>query len=116
MQVGTSSTSPSLGRQLTIWPVTGFRQPSTPATWRRAFIERVKAARVSAGITPKQVAEALSVPLDTYKRWEKRALLPHHLIVPFCQAVSCDPVFLLSGTPFNLGRALSSGLRPAKLS
>lgn len=97
----------------TLFDVKGTRKASTPAQWRRAFIERTKAARVHSGKEPAQVAAFLGVPLDTYKRWEKRYLLPHHLVMPFCACTASDPVFLLTGKAFDLGRSLHGGSNSA---
>lgn len=94
-------------RQLTLLDMKGQRKPSTPSNWRQEFIERVKAARIVSGMKPVEVAAALRVSLDTYVRWESRALLPHHLLMPFCRITGADPVMLLTGAPFDLGKALS---------
>lgn len=94
-------------RQLTLLDMKGQRKPSTPSNWRQEFIERVKAARIVSGMKPVEVAAALRVSLDTYVRWESRALLPHHLLMPFCRITGADPVMLLTGSPFDLGKALS---------
>jgi hypothetical protein len=96
-----------LFRQLTMLDMKGQRKPSTPSNWRREFIERVKAARIVSGKKPVEVASELHVSLDTYVRWESRALLPHHLVMPFCRITGADPVMLLTGSPFDLGKALS---------
>lgn len=82
------------------------RRPSTPAQYRKAFIDRTRSLRIASGLSPQKVADLLGVKLDTYGKWEKRALLPHHLIIPFCEATQADPWVLLTGTPFSLGRSL----------
>jgi hypothetical protein len=96
-----------LFRQLTMLDMKGTRKASTPSQWRDQFIERVKAARIVSGQKPIEVAAALGVNLDTYNRWETRALLPHHLVMPFCTITGADPVMLLTGSPFDLGKLLS---------
>lgn len=83
------------------------RKASTPSTWRKDFIKRVRDARIASGKKPVEVAAQLVVSLDTYNRWETRALLPHHLIVPFCRITGADPMELMTGVPFDLGKALS---------
>lgn len=92
--------------QLTMWGVSLRRRPSTPAQYRAAFIKRTRALRVASGRQPAEVAEALGVKLDTYGKWEPRTLLPHHLLMPFCEATGSDPWVLLTGRPFSLGRSL----------
>jgi transcriptional regulator with XRE-family HTH domain len=82
------------------------RRPSTPSTFRKQFIDRTRSLRVASGLTAQQVADELEVKLDTYGKWEKRALLPHHLIIPFCEITGADPWLLLTGTPFTLGKRL----------
>lgn len=94
-------------RQLTMLDMKGQRKPSSPSNWRQQFIERVKAARIVSGMKPVEVAAKLRVSLDTYVRWESRALLPHHLVIPFCEITGADPVMLLTGARFDLGKALS---------
>jgi hypothetical protein len=98
-------------RQLTMLDMKGTRKASTPAQWRDGFIERTRAARVVSGKKPVEVAAALGVNLDTYNRWETRALLPHHLVMDFCRITGADPVMLLAGAPFDLGKALAQSRR-----
>lgn len=90
-----------------MWGVSLRRRPSTPAQYRKVFIDRTRSLRIASGLSPQKVADLLDVKLDTYGKWEKRALLPHHLIIPFCEATQADPWVLLTGTPFSLGRSLS---------
>lgn len=85
----------------------GQRKASTPSSWRKEFIQRVKAARIVSGKKPTEVAAELGVNLDTYIRWETRSLLPHHLVMPFCRITGGDPVMILTGAPFDLGKALA---------
>lgn len=82
------------------------RRPSTPKQYRDAFIKRTRALRIASGKPPAEVAEALGVKLDTYGKWETRTLLPHQLLMPFCEATGSDPWVLLTGRPFSLGRSL----------
>ncbi len=102
-----------LFKQLTMLPMKGQRKPSTPSQWRDEFISRVRSARIVSGKKPVEVAAYLGVSLDTYNRWETRALLPHHLVMPFCTFIGADPVMLLTGRPFDLGKALGSSGRRA---
>jgi hypothetical protein len=100
-----------LFRQLTMLGMKGQRKASTPSVWREEFIQRVRAARIASKKKPIEVASELVVTLDTYNRWETRALLPHHLIVPFCRITGADPMELMTGVPFDLGKALSQSRR-----
>lgn len=65
----------------------------------KAFKARLRLARESAGLTQEDVARALSVPTNTYSKYENRgrSLLPTHLIADFCALTSCDPWYLLAG-------------------
>ena len=96
---------------LTMQSMYSPRKASTPATWRKEFIARVKAARIASKKKPIEVAAELVVTLDTYNRWENRSLMPHHLIVPFCRVTGADPIELMTGIPFDLGRALGQSGR-----
>jgi len=64
------------------------------------------------GKTREQVIEEMAqiagvkIKLDTYKKWETRTPLPHHLIIAFCEVTGADPYLLLTGTPFRLGRPI----------
>jgi hypothetical protein len=100
-----------LFRHLTMLGMKGNRKASTPSQWRKDFISRVKAARIVSGRKPVEVAAELGVNLDTYNRWETRALLPHHLVMTFCRITGADPVMLLTGSPFDLGKLLSQDRR-----
>lgn len=87
--------------------LSGMRKASTPASFRKNFIGRVKAARLMCNKSPDEVAKYLDIPRDTYIRYEKRALLPHHLIAPFCEATHMDVYKLLTGRAFDLGEAIA---------
>lgn len=90
--------------QLNMLRMAGHRKPSTPSSYRKEFTQRVRSARVMSGKSQKQIAQELGVLLNTYQTWESRALIPHQCIIPFCQATDVDPYFLLTGTPFSIGR------------
>lgn len=102
--------SPAIVIQLTIPGVSGRRRPSTPKQYREEFLRRTESARLVSGLKREELVEALAglsetkIKLDTYKRWETRTLMPHHLIIPFCEITGADPYMLLTGTPFRLGR------------
>lgn len=65
--------------------------------YKEEFTARVKAARIATGMKQWQVAEALGVPQDHYKHWEKSRLMPHHLIGRFCLVTRVDPVWIMTG-------------------
>lgn len=88
--------------------MTTRRKPTSPAQFRKDFISRVKAARIMSDKSHQEVADALGVTKNTYNTWELRSLLPHQHIIPFCEFVGADPYFLLTGHPFQLGRAVTT--------
>ncbi len=98
--------------QLNMLEMTRRRKPSTPSAYRREFIARTRAARAMSGKSQQQIADALGVKLNTYQTREMRYLLPHHQIIPFCEATGVDHFFLLTGRPFTLGRIPGPQLRP----
>lgn len=56
-----------------------------PPDYTSKFVERTRIARETAGYDhPDQMAEALGVPKTTYKKYETRTCMPHHLIPRFC--------------------------------
>lgn len=74
-------------------------------------MRRTESARVVSGLSRDELVERLveqtgtKIKPDTYKRWETRTLMPHHLIIPFCEITGADPYMLLTGQPFKLGRS-----------
>lgn len=75
-------------------------KPSAPPTvYKRAFVQRVRAARLGIGKSPAEMCKLLDVPKDTYHRYETRTLLPHHLIELFCQLTGKDIEWMLTGVP-----------------
>lgn len=78
---------------------------------------RVAAARAALGWKQWQMAEALDMPQDKYKQYEKRSLLPHHLIRRFCLISRIDMEWLLTGRgKMRLGELpeFTPDIQPAK--
>jgi len=88
------------------------RRHGTPADVREAIIARTKAARESIHLSHAQIAAELSeltgrvILADSYRKWESESLIPHDLIVPFCNITRTDVYELLTGEPFRLGRVI----------
>ena len=57
----------------------------------RAFCATVKALRQRKGWTQRQMATALGVSLENYRKYENRSLLPHRHIQAFCLIVDITP-------------------------
>lgn len=72
-------------------------QDSEKDQFEQEFIQRVASARIATGLKQWQVAEAMGVPQDHYKHWEKKRVMPHHLIGRFCVITRVDPNWLLTG-------------------
>jgi DNA-binding XRE family transcriptional regulator len=76
---------------------------SNMAVWGReqefneAFIARVKRLREERGWTSEQMAKALGIPADRYRKYEYRTPLPHYLVEPFSIIVDRDVSYLLTG-------------------
>ena len=57
--------------------------------WNRKFCKRVQQLRERRGMTQADVAEALGVKTDAYKKWETRSPLPQRYIKRFCLICDC---------------------------
>jgi hypothetical protein len=73
------------------------KEPIGPAAYRAAFIKRIRAARALYTDSPPEMAKALGVERDTYYRYEKRLMMPHHLIPRFCEITGVTIQWLLEG-------------------
>jgi hypothetical protein len=72
-----------------------------------SFVRRVKEAREAMGWTQAVMADSLGIPLERYKKYEHRSLLPHYLVAKFCELTGCDIYYLMTGErrspPFLFG-------------
>jgi transcriptional regulator with XRE-family HTH domain len=77
--------------------------------------ERVSTLRRERGWTAEQMATALGVPPDRYRKYEKRSPLPAYLMVSFCLVVDCDLDYLLTGRKrvVTTAKPQAEGLRRA---
>lgn len=72
-------------------------------TWGReqefneTFIKRVKRLREERGYTSEQMATALGIPAERYRKYEYRTPLPQYLIEQFAQIVDRDVSYMLTG-------------------
>lgn len=67
------------------------------AEFNKALFERVRSLRRGRGWTAAQMATALGIPADRYRKYEYRTPLPHFLIERFALIVGCDIDFVLTG-------------------
>lgn len=66
----------------------------TPTQFKKGFCARLKAARTMAGFEQEDVAKALGIPANTYSTYERRTLLPHHLIPVACDFLGIEMPYL----------------------
>jgi hypothetical protein len=85
------------GAHRTIGVVGRPTKPTSPATYRAQFFERVRTARKLYTDHPPTMAEALGVDKGTYYRYETRLMLPHHLIPLFCEITGVPMDWLMKG-------------------
>ena len=68
------------------------------------FIERTARLRVERGWTQEQMAAAIGIPHERYKKYETRSPMPHFLIPRFAQQVDREIEYLLTGRVTPSGR------------
>jgi transcriptional regulator with XRE-family HTH domain len=80
--------------------------------FKRQFIARTKLAREGTGKSQAEMAVELGIggkdPQGTYKQYEVRSYLPHHLIPRFCQLTGVSLEYL-----FGLNRSVPKHQRAA---
>lgn len=74
-----------------------MRELMTPAEYEAMYIARTKALRVLTGMSAQQMATALGVPFERYKKYESRTPLPQALIEPFALIARVSVEFLVTG-------------------
>lgn len=67
------------------------------AAHTNALRVRVRTARESVNLTQQQMATALGVSLDAYRKYELRSPLPPHLFEPFSIITHVDIYWLVTG-------------------
>lgn len=87
----------------TAWHNSSMPKDTTSTEYRAQFLERVKALRVGMKHadgkpwTAEDMAVALGVEADTYRKYESRSLLPHELIKRFALITGVTVEFLMTG-------------------
>ncbi len=81
--------------------------------FNEAYIARTKKLREDRGWTSEQMATALGVPPDRYRKYEYRSLLPHYLVEQFAAIVDKDVAFILTGKPQAQPRRVANIRRSA---
>jgi DNA-binding XRE family transcriptional regulator len=88
-------------RFLTARPVARHPAPMTKQgeeTWERRFCRRLKELREAVGWTQEQMAAAIGVEKENYKKYETRSPLPHRHVARLCLLVgiSVDDLYDLA--------------------
>lgn len=65
--------------------------------FNRALCDRVKRLREDRDWTAAQMATALGVPAERYRKYESRSPMPSYLMTRFCLIVGCELDFLVTG-------------------
>lgn len=68
-------------------------------TFNDALCARVKQWREEKGLTAAQMATALNVPADRYRKYETRSPIPAYLMQRFCIICDANLENLIAGTP-----------------
>jgi DNA-binding XRE family transcriptional regulator len=90
------------------WHYRGMAVWGREQEFNEAFIARVKRLREERGWTSEQMATALGIPAERYRKYEYRTPLPQYLIEPFAIVVDRDVHYLLTGKATETKRAPSS--------
>lgn len=70
---------------------------SDEAEFNESLLARVKQLRKAHGVTAEDMAHALDIPAERYRKYESRTPLPAYLWQKFCIIVGCDLEYLLTG-------------------
>ena len=65
--------------------------------YNEAYIARVKRLREDRGWTSEQMATALGVPAERYRKYEYRTPMPHYLVERFATITDRDVSYVLTG-------------------
>lgn len=95
-------------------PAHNISMDRNPVTaYRKDLCARVKQLREAKGYTQQEVATALQVGYENYRKYEKRSPLPHYLLEPFALLVGADLHYLVTGRRLAKGTA-KAGHRPLR--
>lgn len=67
------------------------------AAFNTAFCDRVRALREGKGWTQEQMALALGISAERYRKYEKRSVMALYLLPRFAAIVECDLTYLVTG-------------------
>lgn len=75
--------------------------------FNESYVARVKRLREERGWTSEQMATALGIPAERYRKYEYRTPLPHYLVEQFAQIVERDISYILTGRRSDRGAVRS---------
>ena len=64
---------------------------TAPKQFNEAFCTRTRELREATGMSQIEMAGALGVSAEAYRKYEKRSPLPHYLVIRFC-AITKEPL------------------------
>lgn len=67
------------------------------AEFNNRFCARIQRLRIERGWTQEQMAKAIGVPFERYKKYETRSPMPPYLLPRFAQHVDRDVEYLVTG-------------------
>lgn len=73
------------------------RMIDAASTFHADFLARIKTLREERGLTQAEMATALGILLEAYKKYEQRSLLPHNLVERFALIVGKDVNYVMTG-------------------
>jgi hypothetical protein len=82
------------------------RRIGTPSQYRLAIMKRTREGREGLGWNLTQMAAELTklvgrpISADSYRKWETDAMMPHDVILPFCDLIGVHP-FVFLGPPMH---------------
>jgi transcriptional regulator with XRE-family HTH domain len=79
------------------WHKMSMRDVMTPKEFEELFIARTKALRELNGKTSAEMAMALGIPPERYRKYESRSPMPHDLIEKFALIVGQPLAFVMTG-------------------
>lgn len=77
--------------------ISPMSRSNSPTKFKAQFCERLKAARIAAGLTQEEVAKALDLIPNTYNKYENRSFLPNHLLEDACKLLNVEIDYLFTG-------------------
>lgn len=73
------------------------KKSATRDAFSEALRQRIRALRAAHGMSQAELAKRMRCSRAIWAKYETRTLLPLDLVIPFCELMSCDPHYLLTG-------------------